>query len=253
MSFPEDALTRDAFLGGRLTLLQPRRGYRAAADPVFLAAFVPAAAGQSVLELGCGAGAASLCLAARVPGLDLHGLELQADYADLARRNAALNGIGFTVHEGDLRAMPTALAARNFDHLLMNPPFHPAAASPSPLPGRAAAHTEDAPLGIWIDAALRRLRPQGCLTLIHLAARLDEVLAAIAGRTGRIEILPLAPREGRPASRVLVRAVKGAASPLVLHPPLVLHAGLRHLRDGDDYTVRAARVLRKAAPLPCPE
>lgn len=251
MSFAEDGLTRDAFLGGRVMLLQPRWGYRAAADPVFLAAFVPAAPGESVLELGCGAGAASLCLAARVPGLELHGLELQPDYAELARRNADLNGFGLTVHVGDLRTMPSALTVRTFDQVIMNPPFHRAAATPSPLPGRAAAHTEGAPLEVWIGAGLRRLRPRGSLTLIHLAARLDEVLAALAGRVGGIEILPLAPREGRPAARVLVRALRGARAPLVLYAPLVLHAGLHHLRDGDDYTEEASRVLREAAALSC--
>ena len=77
-------LTHDGFLGGRLHLWQPRRGYRAGVDPVLLAASVPAQAGQSVLDLGCGAGAAMLCLGVRVPGLDLNGLEVQPDYAALA-------------------------------------------------------------------------------------------------------------------------------------------------------------------------
>jgi hypothetical protein len=86
--------TQDAFLGGRVQLLQPRKGYRAGLDPVLLAASVPAQAGDTVLELGCGVGAALFCLAARVPGLTLTGVELQADYADLARQNADLNGTG---------------------------------------------------------------------------------------------------------------------------------------------------------------
>ncbi|MDO9527017.1 MAG: hypothetical protein Q7J57_16005, partial [Gemmobacter sp.] len=45
-----DGLTLDAFLGGRLQISQPRQGYRAAADPVLLAAACPALPGQSVLE-----------------------------------------------------------------------------------------------------------------------------------------------------------------------------------------------------------
>ena len=49
-------LTCDDFLGGRLSIWQPRDGYRAGVDPVLLAASVPARAGQSVLELGCGTG-----------------------------------------------------------------------------------------------------------------------------------------------------------------------------------------------------
>ena len=82
-------LTHDAFLCGKLHLWQPKHGYRAATDAVLLAAACPAVAGQSVLDLGCGVGAASLCLASRVAGLVQTGLELQEDYAALARQNAA--------------------------------------------------------------------------------------------------------------------------------------------------------------------
>ena len=98
--FADADLTCNDFLGGRVRLYQPVKGYRAGVDPVLLAAAVPARAGDHVLELGCGAGQALLCLAARVPGLRLTGVELQAAYADLARRNGALNGQG--VHVIDL-------------------------------------------------------------------------------------------------------------------------------------------------------
>ncbi|MCZ8088489.1 MAG: methyltransferase, partial [Rhodobacteraceae bacterium] len=91
--FPDDALSDDKFLMGRLRLLQPVKGYRAATDPVLLAAACPARAGETVLDLGCGAGAAGLCLATRVPGVVLAGLEVQPEYADLARRNADRNGV----------------------------------------------------------------------------------------------------------------------------------------------------------------
>lgn len=84
--------TDNGFLGGRLQLLQPRRGYRAGLDPVLLAASVAARPGQAVLELGCGVGTALLCLGARVPGLSLTGVELQPDYAALARRMRRATG-----------------------------------------------------------------------------------------------------------------------------------------------------------------
>lgn len=249
MSFPDEALTRDAFLDGRVTLLQPRRGYRAATDPVFLAAFVPAHRGEGVLELGCGAGAASLCLAARVPGLDIHGLEIQPDYAELARRNAALNGVRLTVHDGDLRAMPMALRRLSFGHVLMNPPFHPPGATPSPDPGRAVAHGETAPLPAWIDAGLRRLRPGGTLTVIHRTERLGSILAALGDRAGGTELLPLASREGQPAARILVRAVKASRSPLLLHSPFTVHEGDYHTLDLNAYSPEAEAVLRAMRPL----
>jgi tRNA1(Val) A37 N6-methylase TrmN6 len=223
--FAEAELTRDGFLGGRIALLQPRNGYRAAIDPVLLAAFAPAAPGMRVLDLGCGAGAAAVCLAARVGGLELHGLELQPDYAALARRNAAGNGLAFTVHEGDLRRPPAALRALSFDLVLLNPPYLPAgAATPGRDPGRDAALREgEAGLGDWIAAGLRRLAPGGTLALVHRADRLGEILAALARGAGSVEVLPVAPRADAPATRVLVRGRKGARGPLALLPPLVLH------------------------------
>ena len=114
----------DGFLGGRLRIAQPVRGYRAGADAVMLAAACPARPGESVLELGCGAGVALLCLGARVPGLALTGLELQPAYAALARRNAAANGIAARVAEGDLAHMPALLRGESFDHVIANPPYH---------------------------------------------------------------------------------------------------------------------------------
>ena len=245
MSFGPAELTRDAFLDGRLRLWQPRAGYRAATDPVLLAAFVPARSGERVLDLGCGAGTAALCLAARVPGLDLHGLELQPDYADLARRNAAENGLALTVHDGDLRRPPAALRRLVFDHVLANPPFHHRDATAAADPGRDRANREaGATLADWIAAGLRRLAPGGRLVLVHRAGRLDAILAALSARAGAIEVLPIASRAGRPASRVLVRARKDRAGPLTLWPPFTFHAGSSHTRDAESYTAEAQRLLR---------
>ena len=247
---PDPDLTHDALLGGRVPLLQPRKGYRAATDPVLLAAACPAAPGESALDLGCGVGAAALCLAARVPGLDLHGLELHPAYADLARRNAAAAGAPLTVHEGDVAAPPSALKARVFDHVIANPPFFPADHAPGSEPARDAARRETrGGLALWIDAALRRLRQGGRLALIHRAERLPEILAAIGARAGDVAVLPLQPRAGRPAGRVIVTARKDSGGPFRLAPPLILHSAPRHERDAPDWTREAAAILRDAAPL----
>jgi tRNA1Val (adenine37-N6)-methyltransferase len=249
MAFADAALSRDAFLGGRLSILQPRMGYRAGTDPVLLAAAVAARPGQAVLELGCGAGVALLALGARVPGLTLAGVERQAEYADLARRNAAANGIEAVVREADLTAMPPDLRALRFDHVLANPPYFEPAATPSPDRGRDGALREETPLAAWIDAGLRRLKPGGWITLIHRAERLPALLAALEDRAGGIAARPLAAREGRQAGRVLVRARKGARAPFRLLPPLILHVGDAHLEDGDDYSPEARALLRDAGAL----
>ena len=115
MSFSEEDTSLDGFLGGALHIYQPVNGYRAATDPVFLAAAVSAKQGDQVLELGCGVGVASLCLKSRHPDVDITGLELQANYAELARLNAMENDILFHVIEGDLKQMHAVLRLKNFD------------------------------------------------------------------------------------------------------------------------------------------
>lgn len=247
------ALTEDRLLGGRVRLLQPAAGYRAATDPVLLAAAVPALPGESVLELGLGAGAASLCLAARVPGLGLTGIEIEAGYAALARVNAAAAGVALEVVEGDVTAMPAGLRAWRFDHVILNPPYH-AQGPASPVPVRDRAHREGAGaagggLGPWLAAALKRARPRGRITLIHRAERLPEILRALSGPAGAIRVLPLIARAGRPAGRVIVTARTQVATPFVLLAPLVLHEGAVHASDGDDFTPEARAVLRDAGAL----
>ena len=244
-----DTIVEDGFLGGRVRIRQPVRGYRAATDPVLLAAAVQIRPGDAVLDLGCGAGTAALCLGARVGGLELHGLELQADYARLARGNAALNGRALIVHDGDLHAMPAALRQLSFDAVMLNPPYHAPADLGSPDRGRDIANRRGAAtLADWIAAALARTRPGGLVVAIMRAEGLPEILAALEGRAASA-VLPLAARAGRDAKRVIVRACKGARAPFRLAAPLVLHAGPAHLADGDDYAPQARAILRDAAAL----
>lgn len=248
MSFAEDDLSQDAFLCGRLHLWQPLKGYRAATDPVLLAAACPAEPGQAVLDLGCGAGAAALCLGARVPGLTLAGLELQVGYAELARRNAEANGQVMQVEQGDLAHMPRLLR-RDFDHVIANPPYYAKGGTPSPRKVRATAMQVETPLADWVQAAARRLRPGGWLTMIFGADGLPEVLGAFGSRMGSAVVLPLAARQGRAASRVILRARKGGRAPFRLLAPFVIHEGAVHDGDRESYTARANAVLREAAPL----
>lgn len=248
-------VTRDDFLGGKVKILQPRVGYRAGVDPVYLAASVPAQQGQQVLELGCGVGTASLCLGWRIPDLKLFGLEIQAPYAELARRNGQANGQNFSVFDGDLTQMPTELLQMQFDHVIANPPFYDrGTGTPATDEGRETALGEGAPLKVWISAAARRLRYRGMLTVIQKADRLGDVLSAMQEpKLGSIQVLPLLPRTGRDAELVLIRAVKEGRARLRLHAPVILHDGARHIRDGvNDATAEILAVQREGAALNFP-
>ncbi|EWY41312.1 methyltransferase [Skermanella stibiiresistens SB22] len=239
--------TADRLLGGGISLLQPRDGYRAAIDPVLLAAATPAMAGERVLDVGAGVGAATLCLAFRVPGADVTGLELQPDLAALGDRNIRGNRFEDRVRimTGDLLSPPPELAGTAFDRVMTNPPFQKAGThTPAPGASRAMAHGEGAAdLSAWVDFCARRVKPRGTLTIIHRADRLDELMALLHGRFGAITLIPLWPRAGQPAKRVVVTARKGARGPAVLSPGLVLHQA-----DGR-FTSTAEAILRDGAAL----
>lgn len=242
----------DRFLGGRLSLLQPLQGYRAAVDAPLLAAAVAVRPGDKLAELGCGVGAASFCLLTRlreagIEGVSVTGLELQPALADLAGRNAQDNDFqaAFRVIRGDLAKPPPLLAPHAFDGVFFNPPYQRAdQGRASPHVSRALADCEGAQgLADWLQAALRLLKPKGQLTLIQRADRLGELLAALEGRVGGIVLLPLFPGGGRPAKRILLAATKDSRAPLTLLPGLTLHD------NNGRYTPAAARLLRDGAAL----
>ena len=243
----EPAFSEDKLLGGRIKLRQPVEGYRVAIDPVFLAAAIPAAAGESVLDAGCGVGAAALCLAARVPAVRVTGIDTQRELVRLANDNILLNDLTARVGAmtGDLLRPPPRLEPGSFAHVMANPP-HLARdqGTPPPDPAKAEAQIEGAAdLAAWVRFALTMVRPKGTVTFIHRADRLERLLAELVGRAGEIVIFPLWAGAGKPARRVIVRARKGVATPTLLLPGLVLH------EPGGAFTAAAEAVLRDAAPL----
>ena len=122
-------LTDDAFLGGALNVHQPARGHRSGLDAVLLAASVAADAGETVLDLGCGAGVAGLCVLARVPGIEALFLDRDDAMLALAQRNIERNGFGGRARTlaFDLDASGGVAAAGipqgSVDRVIANPPF----------------------------------------------------------------------------------------------------------------------------------
>ncbi len=236
-------LTEGTLLGGRLRHAQPRHGHRTGLEPVLLAASIPARPGQRVLEGGTGSAAALLCLAARIPGIAGLGLERDPAMAALARANIAANALpGLAVQEADLTAWaPDA----PYDHAMANPPWHAAAATPSPDAGKDAARRATPELiAAWARSLARALRPRGTLTLILGADHLATGLAALAAAgCGSPVLHPFWPKPGRPARLVLLRAVRGGRGPARLLPGLTLHQP-----DGG-FTAEAQAILRDGAAL----
>jgi len=238
-------LTEDAFLAGRLRLRQFRRGHRAGHDAILLAAAVPAHAGERTVEFGAGAGAAGLALARRVEGIDLTLVEIDPALVDLAQTNAAINGIAVRAIMLDVGAPATqfvdmGLPPDHADHVMMNPPFHAAGRHrASPDEGKRTAYLDTGEtLDVWVKAARRILKPGGCLTLIWRADELDRVLDVLERGFGAVEVVPVYPKPGAVAIRILARAIKGSRGPLQIFSGLVLNDRLGHPSKEAEHVLR---------------
>ncbi len=220
------------FLGDKIRLHQSDSGHRSGTDAVLLAATVPQSFAGLVVDAGSASGAVGLSVGARVPGAAIRCVEIDPVEADLARANIAANGFQDRAHviQADLlaafkerEAMGITLA--DADRVLTNPPFLSEGKSrPSPDLARQRAHMmpEDG-LDRWILACHAMLKPHGTLALIHRADALKEILDALSGRFGHIGVLPIHPRAGAPATRLLIEAIKGSRAPLRLLSGLILH------------------------------
>ena len=247
----ESETSEDAILGGRLRIRQPLRGHRVGHDAILLAAATAARSGELAVDLGAGVGAAGLALAARVAGLKLALVEIDAGLCALAADNARLNRLddrtvvlACDVEDTDA-VLAAGLSAGSVDRVLMNPPFQDVQRhNVSPDPRRRLAHA-GAPglLARWASTSARLLKSQGVLTLIWRADGLDDVLAALQPEFGNVAVLPVHPRPGVPPIRVLVRAVKGGGGSQTVCEALVLNDERGQPTDAAEAVLRAGKTL----------
>lgn len=236
-------------LGGQVRLLQPKEGLRAGLDAVMAAAAVPAQAGNQILDLGCGTGAAGFCVLARVPKISrLMGFDIQPALIECAKENARINGWEslcqfFAEDLREASVVPTGY----FDHALCNPPYMQQGAwyeTPDPARRKALGKVAgDATLTDWIDCLHRALKSGGTLSMIHRADHADKIIQALGSRFGALEIWSLHPHAGEKANRIVLRAQKGCKTPAVIHAGIVLH------EQNGAWTGQAKAILENAAPL----
>ena len=232
-------------LRGQVKLIQPKKGFHASVDTVFLAAAVPATEGQKILDAGCGVGSAGFCVRARIGAVVLDGIDIQPEMIDLAGRNANLNGWQSEIHfvTGDIRDNPV-FEDLAYDHVMINPPYLDGNGhTPSPDRSRATAlgngDTEAATLADWLRYAHRKLKSGGSLTMVHRADRLDDMILLLRQRRwfGNLTVYPLWSKEGKIAKRVIVQAYKDKHGTMVLHPGMIVH------KENGEYSSCAKDIL----------
>lgn len=241
------AVTTDTLLRGRVTLLQPARGFRSSLDPVLLAAFVAPPFGRFV-DIGCGTGALAFVLAATDLTATGVGVEIQPRLASLATAGVAKNAFAerLAILNADVRygMGRSPLDRRAFDLVVTNPPYRAVTDGPaSPDPERAQANHElTLTLNDWLDCAAALVAPGGRVAVVFAAERMDALCAGLQSR----DLVPararmVHPRLDRPASRVLIEARAGGRQALSIEPPLGLHEP-----DGR-YSPEARRMLGETA------
>lgn len=234
--------TIDDFLGGALQIEQPAKAYRAGMDPVLLVAAVMAKKGDHFLDVGCGVGTAGLCLARRVPGVRVTGVDLTPGFVMLAQENAVRNQLtdvmDFVV--GNVGDLPRGIKDQSFDGVISNPPFFdPAEHRTSPDPLRAVGRTQgDVALSDWVRICVARVKSKGVAGFIVRTDRMVEMIAAMEPQMGDVQILPLWSYKDQPAKRVIVTGRKGIKTKMQLLPGLVLH------NDNGDLSDVATAILR---------
>lgn len=241
----EEHVTEDSLLDGRLILLQPKDGFRASIDPIVLAATVPVKAGDHVLDVGTGSGAAALALLVREPWAWVTGLDIQESLIALASRSAARNQMTehVTFVAGDLVSQNVRTKLGQFDHVMSNPPFFERGSGQLPKnKARALATVEStADLRVWIEFMVSAARDGGTITLIHRAEREDEVIDLLSPNCGDISVMDLTSKESDGTHKlVIVQAIKAACAANVSRTELILH------KADDDYTEQALAILRDA-------
>ena len=240
-------------LNKRLRLHYIPNGFKPGLDTVMLAAACPAMSGDKVLDMGCGVGSAGLCLLARVRGVHVTGVDIQPDHVAMACDNAVLNNFHKECDfvAADIRDFAKAQGhIAGFDHVICNPPYLESGAhlrSPHDPKAVAMGHDDgqgaDISVADWVRAAFDLIRGNGSLTLIHRADHIDKILQAMGKRFGAVEVIPLWPKAGEKAKRVIVRAMKHRKTPATVHGGVVIHDKY------GDYTPKAQQILREAEAL----
>lgn len=238
--------TQDKLLGGRMVLCQPKHGYRVAVDPVLLAASIPARAGDRVLDLGVGTGAASFCLLAREPSTHILGIDNNPEYLELAKQSIALNGFDgkMELRLGHIPLPSGVCKPQSFDVVMANPPYYAQADySASPDAGKTAAHAHAGKLSDWVSTAFAALKPGGAFFVIFPGEGMAALQSALQTHFNRLDVYKILAKEKGPARRIIIRATKNPDAPHKVNEAgsLVLH------EKNGAYTVAAHAVLWDAA------
>jgi len=240
--------TKDSFLGGRIKIWQPKKGYRAGIDPILLAASVNVSEGQKVLDLGCGVGTASFALGYRVKNIELYGIEIQKVVADLANLNSEENGIELKLECSNINNLSSNITNKSFDHVIANPPYFDRKTSVrSTNLAKEKSFGDTCPISDWLKVAAKRAKPKGFVHFIVRSDRLPEMFSNMPNSLGSLVITPILSRKNENAKLTILHAKKNGRAGFIISSPIILHPLKSDSQE--KYVPEVDQVLRNGASL----
>jgi tRNA1(Val) A37 N6-methylase TrmN6 len=234
------AHTVDQFHRGRFVLVQPKgTGHRSGIDAMILASAVPTGFGGRLVDLGAGAGAAGLAVAARCASSTIILAEndpVMLAFADKTLKHESNQMLATRVSliDSDIcltgkRRVASGLADNAFDFAILNPPFNKLSDRQTPDRIKASAHVmRDGLFEAWLRTAAAVVKPGGGLALIARPQSIGDILSALSGRFGAVRIVPVHPRPHEAAIRIVVTGTSGSRAAMNFEPPLILHGLTGH-------------------------
>lgn len=220
-----DKGTLDLFLNGKVQARQHPKGYRSGTDAVLLASIITNPKQGMCLEIGCGVGVASLCLAARLHNMHIIGLEKREDLFNLACENAKLNKFPTSSFQPVLGNILTHKFTKQFQVVFANPPYYVNTEQKKEFTLKEMGNMEtDATLKDFITFAFKNLKNHGYLYIIQSSERLQEMMQYFTLKHwGNIEIFPIYSYNNKPATRFIVKAKKIGNNISKIHNGIIMH------------------------------
>ena len=228
LSWNKQEETLDTLFGGRLKIIQKKKGYRFSLDALLLAHFTEPVLKDKILDLGTGCGIIPLILIFQHKAEKVIGVEIQPSLADLAKRNAALNRLSshIEIWEKDLKILKQESLGGTFDVVFSNPPYRKVGAGRiNPWLEKALArHEINATLKDILQAAHHLLKAKGRLNMIYPASRAADLIQEMRKfhlEPKRLQFIHSHQKDE--ARLMLLEAIKEGRTQIKVLPPLFIY------------------------------
>lgn len=209
-------------------LIQKPKGFCFGIDAVLLSDFAKVRKGLKVLDLCTGSGVIPILLAAKTEGSQFCGLELQAEYADMAKRSVELNHLEEKVNIvcGDVKDIKELFSTASFQVVTANPPYMTEHHGLKNFyePKTIARHEVALSLRDVIAAASYALPQNGSFFMIHKPFRLAEIFKVMKEYHLEPKRMRLVhPYVDKEPTMVLMEGLKGGRERITIEPPLIVY------------------------------